>query len=312
MDSDITPTRLNPLSLPQLFALDIAPRGMVLDPIIPEKGLAMLYAARGTGKTHVALGIACAVAAGRPFLKWHAPRPRRVLFIDGEMPAAALRERLAAIVGGEPPPLLHVLAGDLTEDGIGNLAASALQAELEPHLDGVELLILDNLSSLTAAWRDDAVCWLPIQEWLLRLRRRGMSVLIVHHAGKSGDQRGTSRREDVLDTSIGLTRPPDYQPSQGARFEVHIDKGRGILGEQAEAFEARLVTHQGRAGWAVTSLINAQGCRVANLHNAGLSVREIAAEAGMSKSAVHRLLRKMLSAAALAQAGQHWTHGGTA
>jgi hypothetical protein len=29
---------------------------MVLDPTIPEKGLVMLYAARGTGKTHVALG----------------------------------------------------------------------------------------------------------------------------------------------------------------------------------------------------------------------------------------------------------------
>jgi putative DNA primase/helicase len=201
-----TTPRLHPLSLHQLFALNIKPRGMVLDPIIPEKGLAMLYAARGTGKTHVALGIACAVAAGVRFLRWHAPRPRRVLFIDGEMPAAALRDRLAAIVGSQPPPLLTVLAGDLTEGGIGNLAAPALQAELEPHLDGVELVVLDNLASLTAAWRDNAVVWLPIQEWLLRLRRRGISVLIVHHAGKSGDQRGTSRREHMLDTTIGLVR----------------------------------------------------------------------------------------------------------
>jgi hypothetical protein len=40
--------------------LDIKPRGMVLEPIIPEKGLVMLYAARGTGKTYVALGIAYA------------------------------------------------------------------------------------------------------------------------------------------------------------------------------------------------------------------------------------------------------------
>jgi hypothetical protein len=41
-----------------------------------------------------ALGIAYAVATGSTFLKWRAARPRRVLLIDGEMPAQALRERL--------------------------------------------------------------------------------------------------------------------------------------------------------------------------------------------------------------------------
>ena len=43
------------------------------DPILPEKGLAMLYASRGTGKTHVALGIGFAVATGTKFLKWTRP-----------------------------------------------------------------------------------------------------------------------------------------------------------------------------------------------------------------------------------------------
>ncbi|MCC6780468.1 MAG: AAA family ATPase, partial [Hyphomicrobiales bacterium] len=93
-------SRLRLLDLAELLALDIKPRGMVLDPIIPERGMAMLYAARGIGKTHVALGIAHAVATGSRFLTWRAPRPRRVLLIDGEMPAVTLRERLQAIVAG--------------------------------------------------------------------------------------------------------------------------------------------------------------------------------------------------------------------
>src|SRR6185503_10347630 len=109
--------------------------------------------------------------------------------------------------------------------GIGNLASPEVQAEIDPWLDGIDLLITDNLSSLTAVIRDnDAESWGPIQDWLLRLRRRGISVLIVHHAGKGGQQRGTSRREDVLDTSISLLIPADYQASQGARFEVHLEK----------------------------------------------------------------------------------------
>ena len=98
--------RLRPFDLQELFALDIKPRGMVLDPVIPEKGLVMLYATRGTGKTHVALGIAYAVATGSAFLKWRAERPRRVLLVDGEMPASALRERLQRVAAAEDPPSL--------------------------------------------------------------------------------------------------------------------------------------------------------------------------------------------------------------
>ncbi len=213
---------------------------MVLDPIIPEKGLVMLYAIRGTGKTHVALGVAYAVATGSTFLKWRAPRPRRVLVVDGEMPAPELRERLEQVdqrSGGNADAAdAQNLPVDMIERGIGTLACPEVQAELDPWLAGVELLVLDNLSSLTAALREnDSDSWSPIQDWLLRLRRRGISVLIVHHAGKTGGQRGTSRREDVLDTSISLRHPSDYAPEQGARFEVHIDKGRGIHGEQAQA-----------------------------------------------------------------------------
>jgi AAA domain len=92
---------------------------------------------------------------------------------------------------------MRVIAGDLIEEGgIGNLADPAVQAELDKYLDGVDLLILDNLSSLTAVIRDnDQESWTTIQQWLLRLRRRGISVLLVHHAGKAGEQRGTSRRD---------------------------------------------------------------------------------------------------------------------
>jgi AAA domain len=96
----ITSERLRPLDLQEFLQLAIKPREMLLDPILPEKGLAMLYAPRGIGKTLAALGIGLAVASGTAFLKWTAEKPRRVLLVDGEMPAAALQERLANIVAG--------------------------------------------------------------------------------------------------------------------------------------------------------------------------------------------------------------------
>jgi hypothetical protein len=290
------PVRLSPLDLKQFLQLSVKRREMILGPILPEKGLAMLYAGRGTGKTLVALGIAFAVASGRTFLKWTAPKARRVLLIDGEMPAATLQERLANIVASAPdinldPDNLKILAADLIETGgIGNLASRDVQSELDQWLDGVDLLILDNLSCLTAVVRDnDAESWGPIQEWLLKLRRRGISVLIVHHAGKGGQQRGTSRREDVLDTIISLRRPVDYAPAEGARFEVHFEKARGVYGDAAKPFEAKLESHDGSCTWTVRELDDADRQRVHALLGDSLSVRDIADETGIPKSTVHRI-----------------------
>ena len=288
--------RLRPLDLKEFFNLSIKTREMLLDPILPEKGLAMLYAARGTGKTHVALGVVYAVATGTKFLKWSASRPRRVLLIDGEMPAIALQERLASIVAASPeadfdPSNIKILSGDLIEaGGIGNLASSEVQAELDQWLQGIDLLVLDNLSSLTAVIRDnDAESWGPIQEWLLKLRRRGTSVLIVHHAGKGGQQRGTSRREDVLDTSVSLRHSADYSPVEGAKFEVHLEKARGVHGDAAKPFEAKLETKDGVATWTTRELEDANRARVEALLDDGLSVRDIADETGISKSTVARI-----------------------
>ena len=294
------PERLKPLTLSELFDLEIKAREMMLDPILPEKGLVMVYAYRGIGKTHVALGIAYAVASGGTFLRWKAPKPHRVLLVDGEMPAAALRDRLAGIVASAQPEAaldaMRVIAGDLIEEGgIGNLADPAVQAELDKYLDGVDLLILDNLSSLTAVIRDnDQESWTTIQKWLLRLRRRGISVLLVHHAGKAGEQRGTSRREDVLDTSISLRRPSDYVASEGARFEVHIEKGRGLTGDAAKPFEAKLTADpDGKPIWTIHEIADVQKARVEALVADGLSVRDIAEETGIPKSTVHRIKKAM-------------------
>ena len=58
----------------------------------------MIYAPRGLGKTWFALGLAYAVASGSRFIKWDAPGPQGVLFIDGEMPLSLMQERLQKIL----------------------------------------------------------------------------------------------------------------------------------------------------------------------------------------------------------------------
>jgi putative DNA primase/helicase len=283
----------------QLLSATLPPRELLLAPWLPAKGLAMIYGPRGIGKTHVTLGIARALATGTSFLGWRAPKPRRVLIIDGEMPASALQERLRSIVvraGNNTTDTGNIvfLAADLQERSGVNLANYSDQIELEAHLEGIDLIIVDNISTCVTLGREnEAESWLPVQEWGLAQRRAGRSVLFVHHAGKDGNQRGTSRREDVLDTVIGLRKPKFSSPTEGARFEVHFEKSRGFHGDDAKPFLASLKDD----GWKVEPIAGPPVpdlARALALRAQGHSIREVAEILGVSRSSAHRMLQEIV------------------
>jgi len=293
------PDRIPPhtISAPELVSADLPPRERLLDPILPARGLAMLYGPRGLGKTHVALGIAWAAAAGDTFLRWHAGQPRRVFYVDGEMPAADMQERLRLI--GPAPPMLRFLLADMQEEPLPDLGTPDGQAMLESAWDDrpPELLVIDNLSSLVGGAHDnDVESWSAMQSWLLRLRRMAVSVLLVHHAGKGGQQRGTSRREDVLDMVLALRRPSNYQPKDGARFEVHVEKARGLFGEATEPFEAQLQADAaGHPQWSWKPMRDAEYSRALELFADGIIAGDAAEELGISRASAYRLRKRALA-----------------
>jgi hypothetical protein len=226
----------------EFLRMEIKPREMLLEPILPVQGLAMIHAKRGVGKTHLALGIAVAVASGKDFLRWKAPKPRKVLFVDGELPASVLQEWIAeavtAVGADEVGDNLILITPDLQEIGIPDLATVGGQSALQEHTQSADLIVLDNLSALARAGNEnEAESWLPIQAWALDLRRRGKSLLFVHHSGRSGNPRGTSKREDLLDTVIALRHSPSYRANEGLQAELHFEKNRHFHGKDAEAFE---------------------------------------------------------------------------
>jgi putative DNA primase/helicase len=297
--------RLRPLSAVEFLRLELPPRGLVLAPWLPEKGLAMIYSMRGVGKTHLALSVGYAVACGGHFLDFEAPKARRTLYLDGEMPANTMQDRLRAVMAGfdsqlPDPGFLRLLSADVVDGGLPDLGTLEGQAEIDAVIGDAELIIVDNLSALLRCGKEnEAESWLPVQSWALAHRRAGRSVLFVHHAGKGGLQRGTSRREDVLDSVLGLRRPDDYHAEQGARFEIHFEKSRGFYGDYARAFEARYEERDGAAMWTRTEVADSELTRVVDALRAGMSIRETADEFGMHRSKVERLKKKAAGAGLL-------------
>lgn len=287
------------VSLHDLLTRELPPREMLLDPWLTSQSLSMIHAWRGTGKTHVSLGIAYALAAGGKFLNWTATHPVPVLYLDGEMPGAVLKERLAAIVDAaerEPEEgFLRLMTPDLQPDGITpNLATLAGQYAVERELGNAKVIIVDNISCLVrgAGKENDAESWGPVEEWALRQRAHGKAVVFVHHSGKGGQQRGTSKREDILDSVLALRRPADYDENEGARFEIHFEKARELHGERVNPIEAQLTTGpDGRQLWTWKDTAHALHDRVIELADLGLKQHEIAQELGCNKSTVSRHLK---------------------
>jgi putative DNA primase/helicase len=281
---------------------DIPPRDYLLYPFIQEKGLSMLYAKRGTGKTFVALSMALAIAGGLDVMNFHANGQHKVLYIDGEMPGYAIQERLNKLAKGLSEDFngadnLFIFNSDLQDYPMPNLATKDGQKEIDKILvNGIKVLIIDNLSALCSfGHENEAESWRPMQTWLLDLRRRGVTVLLIDHAGKNGDNRGTSKKQDILDSVICLENPDGHKQTDGARFIIRFEKSRNVCGEAIDSFETQLQeTTNGELRWQICEIQPKNSVDIAKakeLKNEGKTVREIAENMGIGKTKAAELLK---------------------
>lgn len=285
--------------------LEIPERELIVAPWFKERQLGLIYAKRGIGKTYFTLSIACAVATGTELFGWEVPKARRVLYIDGEMDLSDLRLRIGGILAGRNAALGRGMLSILSRDRMMSLGkrlsylidGDTRRAVLGAIPEGTEVVVLDNLSCLVGGEENDAQAWDAVQDLILELRFRGIAVIMIHHAGKGGQQRGTSRREDVLDFSINLAQIGSDDEAEAGRFTVVWSKRRGFSAQDAPSFEARLdVAEDGTVTWSSADAGATDEDKVVdgwfelmNEKGKAPSYRELAEYLDMSKSTVHRL-----------------------
>ncbi len=287
----------------ELMALQLPERRRAL-PWLVEGGLVMVYGPRGVGKTYFTLGLAAALVSGQDFLRWPVTEPMGVLLVDGEMALTELRERLASLLPGILSAPLEVISHEVvfekTEADI-NLGRDewqdAISDYVERHPD-IRVIIIDNLACLLPTIREDKRDdWANyVMPFLIALRRRGVAVVLIHHAGKGGDQRGTSSREDALNTVIRLDRVPDHDSTQGAQFIVRFTKSRSAYGDDVADFEARLEQDEtGLPIWTCKAIEESNEERLLRLVRDGIeTVSEAAEELDLTRGTVSKLKKKLI------------------
>ncbi len=281
--------QLEPVLLKDFMEIDFPVREPMLSPWLTVSSLHIVYASRGVGKTHFSLGVAQAVSTGGQFLHWNADKARKVLYIDGEMAGSSMAERLKGLYKNTDGIPLKLFTPDLVHE-MPDLGTIEGQDSINDACEWAELIIVDNLATLTRSCNnnEDKV-WLDVQSWAIRLRAKGKAIIFVHHSGKNGEQRGTSRKEDVLDTSIELRHPTNYDESEGCQFELQFRKSRGLHGEDVQRTYASLTD----GIWSFRPLEKENYERVIDCFEKGMLLqKEIANEIGISQSQVSRYIRK--------------------
>jgi putative DNA primase/helicase len=287
------------LTMREVLKLELPPLEYLMQPWLMAGSLVMIYGQRGSFKTRFAMAVAHASACGRQLLDcWKVPRPANVLYVDGELPTALLQKRLQLL--GDPTPNLHIVSRDILLRG-GITLPDLGRAEGRAFLDKIieqqksELIVLDSLSTLVLSGIEvEAEHWVPIQDWLLRHRFRGRSFVLVHHENRAGTgARGTSKREDVLDTIVKLKvkeRGEEESGSEAASFELSFTKNREFHGAEAEPLLLQLSTQSGLAVWSQERQRDHVREQVRELAGRGMKHNEIAKEVGLSRSRVSHIL----------------------
>jgi len=303
------------LSLSQLLEKEI-PKPKVLFPWLKEGGLSMVFGNRGVGKSFFSLGLSISLATGGQFLSWPVTTPVDVLYVDGEMALSEFRDRIKQLVGQAQTDKLSILSHEEvyrdTEQDM-DLGIAVWQEAIMDYISKhpkIRVVVLDNLScllpSIAEDKRDD---WTRrVAPYLIGLRRRGIAVVLVHHAGKSGSQRGTSAREDLLDTVIQLAYPSGYEQGAGLNFTVTFTKSRGCFGDDVEPIEATLDSEvEGMGGWSWKPLERTNEDHVLGEIGLGNTKQaDIAESLTLTPGAVSKICHRLVEKGSIRKEGGDW------
>lgn len=246
--------RQSVLSEGEFMGIKLPDREWILQGLMVEESMTIVNGYRGFGKTWFIQAMANAVTWGDKMGPWNCPKPRNAMIIDGEMPLGLLQERLRLLnlerdVKDKPAALFIYPEAYAYRIGLNraNILDTTWRARVKDAVSDldVKLLVLDNLSSLAPGIdENDKTPFDPVNRWLLELRFNGVAIVMTHHTGKSGDQRGTSAHEDHVDTALMLNKPDGWDADMGCAFTCVATKDRAYL-MQGASYDLKLKQKEG-------------------------------------------------------------------
>jgi replicative DNA helicase len=295
-----------------ILTRECAPIEYAIDPLLSKRGTGEVYGWRGTGKSYFCTKMARDIAIGEQSLwgghkggggHWAISRPFRQLYVYGEMDESEIQERMRQIARMDESKIptdeqFGTISMDYQKSWRPKISTARDRKFIEDRLfgGGYEGLWLDNLSTLWPASQEaqsdrDAI----LADWFTDLNQRGIWVIFLHHAGKSGEQRGGSEKEDMLSFVIKLRRPANYKPEEQLRIEVHIEKNRHkcLSPRSLMPFEVQLIKDSlGKNAWVTRPALHAQRIAAFEMFKNKMPTMLVGQEVGVSRATAYRWFKE--------------------
>ncbi len=290
-----------------LSSLELEQRQPLLGAWMKQGDFGYLFAPRGAGKSWMAMLIGNAIAEGLSLGEWQAGEgPRSVYYFDAEMNLADVQERMRII--GITSEKFFLLSNErlFLAGGRGvNIADPLHQTKLSEMLPEGSIFIIDNLSTAQLGMAEnDNDSFDDIRDWLLSLRHRGITVIIIHHAGRNGAMRGSSRREDIAHWIISL-KDDSHDEGPTKAFTTTFVKVRNCRAAEAMPLRWQLKT----AGGLLTldcSLHNGPEALLSHIREGVTSATELAEMLGVQAGTVSKWAKKLIEAGKISKVGREY------
>ncbi len=299
-------------NLNDLVESDLSSPEFLIEGLLRRGGAMLVYGPSGIGKSWFTTTLMMLAAGGLKatageVLKAGEHEGVRVCLFDGEMVLADIAERARllkrAFSGLEITEALknvslYSKADTPVDTPFPDLLDRGWHKRIIKHLkeQKIGVVVLDNLSTLCPTLDDEnsAAAWAPFNDLVVALKREGIAVIVVHHAGKGGGYRGSSNLVTTLETVVALKATEGDTGGTGACFTLHIEKARNSAPIEAKGKTLRLVDGQ----WLVEIDEQATAHRiVAMIRSLNFAhQKDIGTALGLEPYAVSRLIQRAIKA----------------
>lgn len=195
------------LDLTEVLTGSYSDEHWLVEPLLPRGRQISLYAQGKSGKSLIALEIACALASGRPSMLEDARPPMHVVYIDFEMTPGDLQERLIELGYdtkdsdfGQLKTHLHYYLLQPFDPLDTKAGGNQLMQVVEHH--AAALVVLDTLIRSVEGEENSSDTIKNFNRYTgQRIKSQQRTLLRVDHAGKDATrgQRGSSAKRDDVD-----------------------------------------------------------------------------------------------------------------
>ena len=282
-------------------------------PIFSERSSNQIYGGYESGKTMFGLSASMYMCSGVGFAGFESRKKAPTLYVEGELPAAMLRERFNSIMQGmqdrgvkfnwdwhfiltkddlekagfkygfDPIAVSRNLSNPDAKDygRRGREHISTLIRKIERKTGVKPFFNLDNVTALADIDENRAQDWTPRIQWLIHEKNKGFANCYYHHANKKtlkGGSSGSNAKERLLDTSMAFEKLDQKHRfnmggNKNVQCRVQFDKSRNFGGSVHD--KEFILTCNEDGEWKRYPYLDKYDFMIIAAHNKGYSIKDI-------------------------------------